>query len=107
MTRRIFTVYATVVDANGTYSQLSGYPKSFDSKNYSNDIEKTRRRAEGDMSDVWGDMCKRDDRKMQTVWLMAENGVQLDMRSWGSLVDPDPEPEPEPEPEGEPQGEEP
>jgi len=64
MEREIYEVYAKVVDANGTYSTLSGYPKSFDSRSYNNDIEKARRRAEGEFSTTWGTMCLRDDRKL-------------------------------------------
>ena len=41
MKRAIFEVYAKVVDANGTYNTLSGYPKAFDSRSYGGDIDKT------------------------------------------------------------------
>ena len=95
---------AKIVDSNGTFNNLSGYPKTFDSRNYDNDIDKAQRRAEGDFSEVWGAMCKRDDRKLQSVTLETIDGLQLDKRSYGKLEDPDPEPEPEEEPEQE-QGE--
>ena len=32
MKREIYLVLAYVVDANGTFNNLSGYPKTFDSK---------------------------------------------------------------------------
>lgn len=83
MARQIFTVDAYIVDANGTFNHLSGYPKTFDSKNYDNDIDKAKRRAEGDMSETWGSMCKRDDRWIQTVTLMDINGFQLGRKSCG------------------------
>lgn len=48
MRRAIFEVYAKVVDANGSYNTLSGYPKVFDSRHYNNDIAKTLQRAQGE-----------------------------------------------------------
>ena len=94
MEREIYEVYAKVVDSTGAYNTLSGYPKTFDSKNYNDDIEKARRRAEGEFSTTWGAMCFRDDRKLQIVWLLrASDGLVMDYRSYGSLYEPDPEPE--------------
>lgn len=92
MQRQIFVVNAMVVDANGAWSTLSGYPKTFDSKNYENDVEKARRRADGEASDCWGAMCKRDDRQLQTVLLMTADGFVLDCKTDGRIADlPDPE----------------
>jgi len=62
MVREIYEVYAKVVDANGAYNTLSGYPKVFDSRSYSNDIDKALKRARGGFHEVIGEMCKRDDR---------------------------------------------
>lgn len=102
MKRQIFIVDAAIVDANGTYNKLSGYPKYFDSRTYDNDINKTRKRAEGDLFEAYGAMCKRDDRQLQTVVLMTADGNMLERRSYGQIADlPDPEPEPEPEEEPE------
>lgn len=78
------------MDSNGTFSFLSGYPKTFDSRNYSNDADKTRRRADGDMSEVYGAMCKRDDRMIQTVTLTDINGYQLDHKSVGYFSEEEP-----------------
>ena len=86
MPRQIFIVEAFIVDANGTFNYLSGYPKKFDSQNYDYDVEKTRRRAEGDMSDTWGDMCKVDTRQIQTVRLSDVNGFVLETRTTGQFV---------------------
>jgi len=83
LARQIFSVDAWIVDANGTYNRLSGYPKKFDSNNYDNDVDKAQRRAEGDFSDVWGAFCRRDDRWIQTVTLTDAFGFQLDCRSIG------------------------
>ena len=92
MQRQIYIVDANIVDANGTYNSLSGYPKLFDSRNYDNDIDKTRRRAEGDMSEAYGAMCKRDDRQLQTVLLRTADGAVLDRKFIGKIADlPDPE----------------
>ena len=91
MARQIFIVTANIVDANGTFNPLTGYPKTFDSKNYQNDIEKTQRRAEGDFSEAWGAMCKVDTRQIQTVTLSTVDGFQLDRKTSGGFKE-DPEP---------------
>jgi len=67
MQREIYQVNAMIVDANGTFNQLSGYPKVFDSKLYDNDIDKAERRAKGEYSEVLGAMYKRDDRPLQVA----------------------------------------
>ena len=100
MARQIYKVDAQIVDANGAFHVLDGYPKTFDSKNYGDDIDKALRRAEGEFSDTWGAMCKRDDRLMQTVVLSSVDGFQIDKKSFGAFpVEPEPETEPEGEPE--------
>ena len=96
MTRTIYEVYAKVVDANGAYNTLSGYPKVFDSRNYNNDLDKTLQRAKGEFHETFGTMCKRDDRQLQTVILMTAAGQQIDRQVIGSIT-PDPDPEPEEE----------
>ena len=83
--RQIFIVDAFVVDANGTFNHLTGYPKTFDSKNYQNDIEKAQRRAEGDMSETWGAMCKIDTRQIQTVTLSTIDGFQIEKKTSGQF----------------------
>lgn len=99
MLREVFEVYAKVVDANGNYTTLSGYPKTFDSRNYDNDISKALKRARGEWHEVLGTMYKRDDRQVQTAMILrASDGVQIDLVTLGELAElPDPEPEPEPE----------
>ena len=92
MTRQIFTVDAHIVDANGNFAYLQDYPKKFDSANYQNDIDKTKKRAEGDLSEVWGAMCKRDDRLIQVVTLTDVFGNQIDRKSMGDFpAEPEPE----------------
>ena len=100
MQRQIYIVDAAVVDANGTYNKVSGYPKLFDSRTYDNDLAKTRRRAEGEAAEAYGAMCKRDDRQLQTVVLMTADGGVLDRKYIGRIADL-PEPEPVEELEGE------
>lgn len=96
MKRQIFIVNAYVVDANGTFNNLSGYPKTFDSRSYDNDIDKAQRRAVGDMSECYGAMCKRDDRQLQAVIVMTADGFQVEKRSIGQIADlPDESNEPE------------
>ena len=85
MARQIFLVDAHIVDANGTFNFLDGYPKKFDSKNYDNDVDKAQRRAEGDMYDIWGGMCKVDTRMIQTVTLSTVDGFLLDKKSYGGF----------------------
>ena len=106
MVRNIYEVYAKVVDANGAYNTLSGYPKVFDSRSYDNSTDKALKRARGEFYDTIGAMCKRDDRQLQTVLLMTASGQVIDRQSLGAIEpDPDPEPEPEPTPEPETEGE--
>ena len=87
MKRQIYEVYAKVVDANGNYNTLSGYPKSFDSRNYDDDIDKTLRRATGEFCDTFGTMCKNDTRQLQTVILMTADGYVLDRKYLGEIAD--------------------
>lgn len=93
MIRQIFIVDAHVVDANGTFNYLAGYPKTFDSRSYGNDIDKAQIRAIGDASEVFGAMCKVDTRQLQTVVVMTADGFVVDKRTIGKIAD-DPDPEP-------------
>ena len=89
--RQIFIVDAHIVDANGTFNYLEGYPKRFDSRSYQGDVDKAQRRAEGDMSEAWGAMCKIDTRQIQTVTLTTVDGFQLDRKTMGAfLAEPEP-----------------
>lgn len=87
MQRVIYEVYAKVVDANGSYNTLTGYPKVFDSKNYGNDLRKTRQRAEGEFYETIGAMCKNDTRQLQSVILMSADGYVLASKSIGKIHD--------------------
>ena len=87
--RQIFIVDAHIVDANGTFNFVNGYPKTFDSNSYQGDIDKAKRRAEGDMSEAWGAMCKVDTRQIQTVSLFTVDGFQLEKRTSGTFPEPE------------------
>lgn len=89
--RNIFIVSAFIVDSNGTFSYLNGYPKTFDSKNYSDNVDTAKKRAEGDMYEQWGAMCKRDDRQIQTVMLCDVFGNVLEKKSIGNFPVVEPE----------------
>lgn len=99
MARKIYTVYADIVNAEGTRSTPTGFPKRFDSESYGGDVDKALKRAKGSMYSTFGDMCAVDDRQLQTVVLMAEDGFVVERLVDGKLLDPVPTPEPEPEPE--------
>ena len=45
--RKIFTLNAWTVDSTGAWHQYTGTPKTFDSKNYDDDIDKAQKRAKG------------------------------------------------------------
>ncbi len=90
--REIYEVYAKVVDANGAYNTLSGYPKAFDSQSYQDDPEKAKARAYGEWHETLGAMFKRDDRQIQIAMIIrASDGVQIENARIGSFP-PDPEP---------------
>ena len=86
MTQEIFVVHAQIVDANGTFNELSGYPKAFKSTQYENDIEKARQRALGDYHDAMGAFGKRDDRQVQAAFVMQmSNGAIIANGQFGKL----------------------
>lgn len=97
MMQEIFVVHAQIVDSNGTFNELSGYPKAFKSTNYENDILKTKNRAIGDWHEVMGAFAKRDDRQIQSAFVIRiSDGSFIASGQFGALpVLPDPEPEAE------------
>ena len=95
--RQIFIVVAQVVDANGTWNMLDGYPAKFDSKSYDHDIDKTKSRASGELGKVWDAMCKADTRQLQSAFVMTADGFIVEgpkvRGQLAPVVIPDPEPE--------------
>lgn len=86
MPREIYQVSAMIVDANGTFNNLSGYPKAFDSKTNDNSPEKAYNRACSDWHEVIGAMYKRDDRKLQEAFVVRlSDGVMVQGAVIGSL----------------------
>lgn len=95
MQREIYEVTAKVVDANGTFNTLTGYPKVYDSRSYDNDLEKTLQRARGGWHEALDAMSKIDTRQVQFAMIIrVSDGVQVALEKIGKLADlPDPEPE--------------
>ena len=87
MKRQIFIVDAHIVDANGTFNYLEGYPKRFDSIHYNSDVDKAQIRAIGDASEVFGAMCKIDTRQQQVVIVSTSDGFIVDKRILGAIAD--------------------
>ena len=92
MQREIYFVNALIVQSNGAFSVLSGYPKTFDSKSYDNDVQKAMQRAKADWNEVLGTMGKRDDRPLQEAYVIRmSDGVQIFADKFGAMPE---EPEP-------------
>lgn len=85
MARMIYRVDAWIVDKNGNYQQITGYPKPMDSKGYGNDPKKAFRRAMSEVCDIAGPMYKVDERQVQTVILMDVYGNVLHQVNIGEL----------------------
>lgn len=98
--RNIFIVNATVLDSNGNFSTVSGFPKRFDSESYSGNVDTALRRAKAAYHAQLAANYGVDNRLMQTVTLELANGQTMLRESEGAFP-PDPEPEPEPTPEPE------
>jgi len=112
--RNIFIVNATQVvisDAHpeGLFSTISGYPKTYDSRNYSvdgdpnGDEEKALRMARAEYLSRLSAIIGADNptRVMATVTLMRADGRVITSESIGAfpVMRPEPSPEPEPEPD--------
>ena len=86
MNREIYIVKAYIVDANGTFNPLTGYPMTFDSKNYNHDLEKTRQRAYGQWHQALADMSKIDTRQLQVASIIRmSDGLQIERARFGYL----------------------
>lgn len=115
--RQLYIVNATQVVVSeshpeGAYSTISGYPKTFDSRNYNasetnpnGDEEKALRVAKSDYLATLSALYAADNRAMWTVTLTRADGRQIMHESYGAFPDMTPAPEPTPEPEPEEQGE--
>lgn len=86
--REIFEVVAKVVDANGTFNPLTGYPKAFDSRSYGGDVEKARQRALGEWHNALGAMSIADTRQCQVAFVYrVSDGLVLGCEHIGGIAD--------------------
>lgn len=87
MQRQIFEVQSKTFSQSvgGYVSNLSGYPKTFDSHSYGDDIDLTLKKAQGAFAEAWSNACKIDNREIQTILLMTIDGVILEKRVLGKL----------------------
>ena len=104
MARNVIVVNATqvVVSENhplGLFSTMSGFPKTYDSVNFSDDIEATMKAAKVAYYDQLSKNYSYTNRAMTTVTLEMANGQQILRESIGSFPVVEPEQEEEPEPE--------
>lgn len=99
MKREIYEVNAKVVDAAGSYNNLTGYPKSFDSHQNEDNLDKARNKACASYSDACsaGYTAATSGRPLTIVTLTRiSDGMQLEKVQIGKMPTlPDPEPEPE------------
>ena len=105
--RNIYIVNATQVVVSeshpeGVYSVVSGYPKTFDSRNYNataenpdGDVNKALRVAKSDYCAQQSAFLASDSRAMWTVTLTMADGRQIASECYGAFPDVTPEPEPE------------
>ena len=103
MQREIYEVTAKVVDASGAYNSLSGFPKSFDSHQNNDDLDKTRNKAYAAFDDAGsqGYTAGANGRPLTIVSLLRiSDGLQIEKKCIGKMPQlPEPEPEPEEEQE--------
>lgn len=108
--RQIYIVNATqvVVSAShpeGVYSNVTGFPKTFDSRSYNataenpdGDPERAYEVAEAEFHDQWAELLRSTTRAMWAVTFERADGRQISQASKGAFPDMTPQPEPEPEP---------
>lgn len=103
--RNIYIVNATQVVTSeahpeGVYSTVSGYPKTFDSRNYNasaenpdGDADKAFRVAKADYASQMSAFLASDTRAMWTVTLTRADGRQMAAECYGEFPDMTPEEE--------------
>ena len=88
MYREIYEVIAKVIDANGSYNDLNGYPKTFDSTHYEDNCKRTYNRAMGAYNDALGPMYRADTRKLQfATVLRVTDGCMIASSVIGGIED--------------------
>ena len=103
--RNLYIVNATqvVVSAahpEGLYSTVTGFPQTFDSRNYNateqnpdGDVEKALRMAKSTFHDQQSKFEASDNRAMWTVTLTRADGQQITHESFGAFPEMNPQPE--------------
>lgn len=103
--RNIYIVNATQVVVSeahpeGVYSVVSGYPKTFDSRNYNaslenpdGDSDKALRIARSDYASQMSAFLASDTRAMWTVTLTRADGRQMASECYGAFPEMNPEAE--------------
>jgi len=95
MARQIYTVSAIQVVTSeshpeGVKSNVSNYPKDFDSRNYASE-EIALIVAQADYADAVKTLSLANNRAMWTVTLERADGKQIDRKSFGAFpVEPEP-----------------
>ena len=89
MARQIYTVNAIQVVTSeshpeGVKSNVSNYPKDFDSRNYASE-EIALIVAQADYADAVKTLSLANNRAMWTVTLERADGKQIDRKSWGAF----------------------
>lgn len=102
MARNIIIVTATQVVTSeahpeGLFSVMTGFPKTYDSVNYNDDIEATMKAAKVAYYDQLSKNYGYTNRAMTTVTLETASGQQILRESIGAFPDLNPEPVPVPD----------
>ena len=107
--RQIYVVNATqvVVSANhpeGVFSNVTGFPKTFDSRSYNateenpdGDVTRAYEVAEAEYHDQFAELLRFTTRAMWAVTFERADGRQISQASKGAFPDMTPAPEPAPE----------
>lgn len=93
-------VVPSAAHPEGVYSNVSGYPKTFDSRNYNattenpdGDVERAFTVAKADFLAEWSALLVSDsDRTMWAVMLTRADGRQMMSETWGTFPDVTPTP---------------
>ena len=101
--RNTFTVHATLVNSQGTYSKVSGFPKEFDSADYADEThpapignpEKALRRAKAAAYTQLGAFFAADGNRMNNVYIVQADGRTILQITEGGFEAPQPAPTPE------------
>lgn len=96
MKREIYVVIAKVVDAAGSFSDLTGYPATFDSHTLNDDVDKANARAMASYYSACsaGETARSNGRPLTVVSLLSvSTGLLIESACIGKMPElPDPEP---------------